>query len=117
MALTMERNGRKFIVDWKIILAGSWDGHVSKEFTIGDCCFFLQLYADVDKSGVKHLQLSKKPEKKLTKSNVHVLSLFNGNPRQIFVLLKDEDDIQLMPQTSKDQWGPVCWDLDSVRNV
>ena len=39
MELTVERNGRKFNVDWKMM--NRWCD-VNQEFKVGDCCFVLE---------------------------------------------------------------------------
>jgi len=102
--LTVERNGRKFIVDWKIEKV-NMPSFIVKEFTIGDCCFLL-IFSSSTKTFA--LNLSKKPAAE--SAALLQLSIFNLEPHEITVS-KDDTHLQVMPKTSANEWGRVSWDL------
>ena len=105
MDLSVERNGRKFVIDWKI--SSGWDSLVNQDFVIADCCFELE-FALID-YGIVSLKLSKKPA---NNTNSSFPSLYNLEPRKIIVS-KDKANAQLMrnPSGVSHYWGPVSWNF------
>ena len=107
MELTVERNGRKFNVDWKMM--NRWCD-VNQEFKVGDCCFVLEFSSPtistdlIDDSiiivGIVSFKLYKKPDLQMSNQQLPEVSVS-----------KDEADFKVLTETSVNQWGPLSWEI------